>query len=164
VNGDVAFNSQFAEALKSCFMHIVRNSLDHGIELPVERVQASKPERGTLRFSCERSGDQVELHIADDGQGLALHRLYEKGVASGLFSAQERPTREAIAETIFHSGLTTSALVTQVSGRGVGMDAVRTFLTEQGATIRIALEQAGGELGHAPFTFIITVPESACGH
>jgi two-component system chemotaxis sensor kinase CheA len=164
VHGDIAFNSQFAEALKSCLMHIVRNSLDHGIEAPAERLKASKPGQGKLRFACERVGDRVQLHISDDGRGLALHKLYEKGVASGLFGTGEQPTRDAVADVIFRSGLSTSEAVTQVSGRGVGMDAVRTFLKEQGASIRIALKESGQKLGFAPFEFIVDVPLAACSH
>jgi two-component system chemotaxis sensor kinase CheA len=164
VHGDIAFNSQFAEALKSCLMHIVRNSLDHGIEAPADRLRARKPEQGTLRFLCERRGDRVELHISDDGRGLALHKLYEKGVASGLFGSSEQPTPETIADIIFRSGLSTSEAVTQVSGRGVGMDAVRTFLNEHGASIRIALKESGQKLGFAPFEFIVDVPLAACSH
>jgi HPt (histidine-containing phosphotransfer) domain-containing protein len=165
VNGDIAFNSQFAETLKSCCMHIFRNALDHGIEAPAERILANKPAQGKLHFVCERHADHLELHIGDDGQGLALHKLYDKGVANGLFNTNERPTRDAVADIIFHSGLSTAAQVTQVSGRGVGMDAVRTFLGEQGATIRIALkEPTGAELGFAPFEFLIHVPAAAYGH
>jgi HPt (histidine-containing phosphotransfer) domain-containing protein len=164
VNGDIAFNSQFAEALKSCLMHIVRNSLDHGIEAPADRLRAHKPEQGTLHFACERRGDRVELHISDDGRGLALHKLYEKGVAGGLFGSGEQPTCDAVADILFRSGLSTSEAVTQVSGRGVGMDAVRTFLNEQGATIRVALKEAGQKLGFAPFEFIVDVPLAACSH
>ena len=162
VQGDVGFNTQFAEALKSCFMHIVRNSLDHGIEMPADRLHMNKPERGTMHFACDPHGDRMELRIGDDGRGLALHRLYEKGLASGLFKPGERPAREAVAEIIFRSGLTTSDHVTQVSGRGVGMDAVRTFLKEQGATIRVALKDSAGELGFAPFEFVIDIPRTAC--
>ncbi len=164
VHGDIAFNSQFAEALKSCLMHIVRNSLDHGIEAPTDRLRARKPEQGTLRFACERRGDRVELRIGDDGRGLALHKLYEKGVAGGLFKPGEQPTPDAVADVIFRSGLSTSESVTTVSGRGVGMDAVRTFLKEQGASIRIALQESGQKLGFAPFEFIVDVPLAACSH
>ena len=164
VSGDIAFNSSFAEALKSCFMHILRNSLDHGIETPADRARANKPEQGSVRFACERRGERVELHISDDGRGLALGKLYEKGLANGLFTTAQRPTRDAVADLIFRAGLSTSTQVTQVSGRGVGMDAVRTFLKEQGATIRISLHEAGTVLGFAPFTFIIDVPRAACSH
>jgi two-component system chemotaxis sensor kinase CheA len=165
VNGDIAFNSAFAEALKSSLMHLLRNSLDHGIETPAERLRANKPEQGSVRIACERSGDRVELHISDDGRGLALDKLYVKGIDSGLFSATERPPPQAIAELIFRSGLSTSAGVTQVSGRGVGMDAVRTFLKEQGATVRVSLREAGAAArGFAPFLFIIDVPLAAYNH
>jgi len=164
-NGDVAFTSQFAETLKACCMHIFRNSLDHGIEAPADRIAAQKPAQGKIRFACERHADHVELHIGDDGQGLALHKLYAKGLASGLFAADERPARATVAEMIFASGLSTAAQVTQVSGRGVGMDAVRTFLKEQGAAIRIAMKDpAGTELGLAPFEFVIHVPTTAYRH
>ena len=163
VNCDIAVNSAFAEALKSCCMHINRNSLDHGIETPEERMTAHKPAQGKMRYACEQRGEHLELHISDDGRGLALHKLYEKGIAGGLFGAGERPTRNAVAETIFLPGVSTAAQLTQVSGRGVGMDAARTFLKELGATIRVAVaDPSGNELGFAPFEFIIDVPPSAC--
>jgi HPt (histidine-containing phosphotransfer) domain-containing protein len=161
---EIAFNSQFAEALKSSLMHILRNSLDHGIEAPQERQLANKPERGTVHVSCVRSGEKVELHIGDDGRGLALHKLYEKGVAAGIFDATQRPSRESIAEIIFRSGLSTSAQVTQVSGRGVGMEAARTFLEEQGAKIRVELQSTSEKLDFTPFEFVIEVPATAYTH
>lgn len=162
--GEFAFNSSFAEALKSSFMHILRNSLDHGIEAPEERLRVNKPAQGDVRFACIRRGTQVELHVSDDGRGLALHKLYEQGVAAGIFNATQRPTPEAVAELIFRSGLSTSSKVTQVSGRGVGMEAVRTFLKEQGANIRIGLQGSDTGQGYVPFEFIIEVPATAWAH
>lgn len=161
VNGDVAFNNTFAEALKISLMHIVRNSLDHGIESPQDRATAGKAEQGQVRFACERNGDALELHISDDGRGLALHKLYEKGVANGVFNGVERPSPEAVAELIFQSGLSTAAQVTQVSGRGVGMDAVRTFLEKEGGSIRIVLSKPGAEFGFTPFKFVLSLPATA---
>ena len=125
--------------------------------------------QGKVHFACTGEGDHVQLHISDDGRGLALHKLYEKGLAAGMFTAGEQPSREAIAEIIFQSGLSTSERVTQVSGRGVGMEAVRTFLKEQGASIRVALgqpgkEQAGKPLGFTPFEFVIDIPPDAYKH
>lgn len=163
-NAEISFNSQFAEALKSSFMHILRNSLDHGIEAPEDRARAGKKEQGTVRFACTRRDGKVELRIGDDGRGLALHKLLEKGVAAGIFTADQRPGRDEIAELIFRSGLSTSARVTQVSGRGVGMEAVRTFLKEQGAGVRIELGDSAQELGFTPFEFVIEVPASAYTH
>jgi HPt (histidine-containing phosphotransfer) domain-containing protein len=163
-DADIAFNSAFAEAMKGSLMHIVRNSLDHGIEAPTERVRAGKPEQGRLRFTCKHVSDKVELRISDDGRGLALHKLYEKGAAAGLFKDSVKPTRQQVADIIFLAGLSTSAQVTQVSGRGVGMDAVRTFLKEQGATVRIELQGAGTALELTPFEFVIDIPHAAYTH
>jgi two-component system chemotaxis sensor kinase CheA len=164
-HGDIAFTSQFAEAFKSCCMHLLRNSLDHGIEEPEERVRAGKPERGRVRVSCERRGELVEMRIADDGRGLALQHLYAKGRAGNLIDEAALPSRAQVAEVMFHSGLSTAERVTLVSGRGVGMDAVRTFLAEQGASIRVQLEHPDGtDLGYAPFQFVISIPSAACSH
>jgi len=163
VNGEISFNGEFAEALRSCFMHIQRNSLDHGIEAPADRLLAHKPEQGNMRFVCERHGEFVELRVSDDGRGLALQGLYAKGVGGGYFRTDERPTRQAVADVIFLAGVSTSPGVTQISGRGVGMEAVRTFLHEHGATIRIALaDPAGIAMDFAPFEFVITIPSAAC--
>jgi HPt (histidine-containing phosphotransfer) domain-containing protein len=163
-NGEVGFTSSFSEALKSSLMHIVRNSLDHGIEAPGDRVRANKPEQGTLRVACEQGEGHVELRVSDDGRGLALHKLYEKGVANGMFSPGTKPTHQEVADLVFNSGLSTAEQVTQVSGRGVGMDAVRVFLKEQGATVRIALKDTTPDFGFAPFEFVISVPEAAYKH
>jgi HPt (histidine-containing phosphotransfer) domain-containing protein len=162
----IAFNSAFSEALKGCLVHIVRNSLDHGIEMPDERVRAGKKEQGRLHIACRRAADKVEMRISDDGRGLPLHKLLAKGVSAGVLKDTDRPSRQEIAELIFLSGLSTSGQVTQVSGRGVGMDAVRTFLKEQGAGIRIALAEAepATALDYSPFEFVIDIPSSACEH
>lgn len=163
-SGDLAVNGPFAEALKSSLMHILRNSLDHGIEPPAERRLTNKPERGTVRLNCIQHGEKLELHVSDDGRGLALHKLYETGLAAGIFNTTERPSAQQVAEIIFRSGLSTASRVTQVSGRGVGMEAVRTFLEEQGAKIHVDLEKSGQELGFTPFTFVIEVPPTALSH
>jgi chemotaxis protein histidine kinase CheA len=143
-------------------MHMFRNSMDHGFETPEERKRLNKPEQGKIRIDCERHADYIELRIGDDGRGLALHKLYDKGMAGGIFLPEERPTRDAIADLIFRAGLSTAAQLTQISGRGVGMDVVRAFLKAQGATIHIELaEQSASELGFTPFQFIVHVPATA---
>jgi cytochrome b561/HPt (histidine-containing phosphotransfer) domain-containing protein len=166
MNAEIAFISAFAEALKSSLIHILRNSMDHGIEGPAERILAGKPQQGKVTFACERNGDGVVLRISDDGRGLSLHALHEKGLAGGLYAADDRPTREALADSIFRSGLSTAANVTDISGRGVGLDAVRVFLQEQGASIRVALDESGDTAlaGFARFAFVISVPPTALCH
>lgn len=162
---ELAVNTRFAEALKSSLMHILRNSLDHGIEGRAERRSSHKPEQGMVRVRATRTGEGMELRISDDGRGVALHKLYDRGVADGLFAGDERPTRAIVADMMFRPGLSTSEGVTQVSGRGVGMDAVRTFLREQGASIRVMLDDPSGlNMNFAPFGFIIDIPATACQH
>jgi HPt (histidine-containing phosphotransfer) domain-containing protein len=161
VDTDVGFISPFAEALKSSLMHVVRNSMDHGIEMPEERLRSGKPPAGTLSFTCELRDDHLDLHVRDDGRGLALHALFRKGVSLGLFQADDQPPRQDVADIVFRSGLSTAGQVTQVSGRGVGMDAARAFLAEQGASVAIVLLDEATELGFAPFEFVIRVPAAA---
>jgi len=162
---DLAVNTRFAEALKSSLMHILRNSLDHGIEGRAERVSSHKPEQGRVRVTATRAGAGIELRLSDDGRGLALHKLHDRGLSEGIFTAGQKPTRATVADMIFRPGLSTSETLTQVSGRGVGMDAVRTFLKEQGASIKIVLDDPDGlKMDFAPFGFIIDIPEAACKH
>jgi len=165
VNGDSIVTPKFAETFKNCLMHLLRNSLDHGIEAPADRVRANKPEQGTIRFVSNRKADHLELRIGDDGRGLALPRLFDKAVTEGIFGADDRPERATVAELIFRSGLSTAMQVTQVSGRGVGLDAVRTFLAEHGATIQVDLARpTATDLDVSPFAFVIRIPSSATGH
>jgi HPt (histidine-containing phosphotransfer) domain-containing protein len=165
VNGDTNVTPKFAETFKNCLMHLLRNSLDHGIESPADRARANKPERGTIRFVGNREADHLELRIGDDGRGLALPRLFDKAMTEGVFRADHRPDRVTVAELIFRSGLSTAAQVTEVSGRGVGLDAVRTFLAEHGATIRVDLPRpTATDLDVVPFEFVIRIPSSAIGH
>jgi two-component system chemotaxis sensor kinase CheA len=158
---EVRLTPRFGEALKASLVHIMRNSMDHGIESASERTAAGKSPAGILRFTCEPCEAGMRLRIGDDGRGLALHRLLEKGVAAGIFPAGTQPSAEAVAELIFRAGLSTAEEVTDISGRGVGMDAVRSFLAKEGADIRIELNSAqppGTPFDFAPFSFVITIP------
>jgi HPt (histidine-containing phosphotransfer) domain-containing protein len=156
------FSSDFAQALKSSLMHVVRNSMDHGIEAPEQRVQAGKSAEGNLTFACVEADQKMELHISDDGRGLALHKLYEKGVREGVFTEAQKPSTQEVAALIFHSGISTAEQVSDISGRGVGMDAVRTFMREQQADIRLEMAAVSGDsFGFTPFRFVITLPASA---
>ena len=157
-NVDIAFTAEFAEALSMSFMHIVRNAMDHGIETPSERMAVNKSESGRLRFHCENIDNAIQLHISDDGRGLALHKLFAKAVATGLFEQSDKPSPERVADLIFNAGLSTADQVTLVSGRGVGMDAVRRFLLDQGASIRVQLTEQKSTYDFTAFKFIIDLP------
>lgn len=156
----VHFSHTIAEPLKSSFMHIVRNCVDHGIESVKERLQASKSEQGTIFFEIHSKTNCVEIHIMDDGRGLALHKLYGIAITKNILSADQKYSPDDIAQLIFHSGLSTADKVTQVSGRGVGMEAVTAFLAKQGGNISInLLKVPKNELTFTPFEFIITIPD-----
>ena len=160
-HGEVAFNNKFAEALKGSLMHIVRNCMDHGIEKPELRTKMGKQAQGLVRFDCmPQSNGSIILRIRDDGRGLAMRKLYEKGISAGIFKEGSTPHPNEIADLIFNAGLSTADQVTQVSGRGVGMDAVRAFLGEQGAEISIVLDHPNEMLDFSPFEFVIKAPIS----
>jgi signal transduction histidine kinase len=147
-------------ALKNCFIHLLRNALDHGIETAEQRIELRKPPRGTIKVSAKESCDQIAIEVADDGQGLAMEKLRKKGIEAGLLN--ETATPYEIAELIFHQGLSTAAKLSQVSGRGVGMDAVRRFLHAERGTITVELMEPLSSNGHYyAFKLIITLPSEA---
>jgi two-component system chemotaxis sensor kinase CheA len=137
-------------------MHIVRNSLDHGIEAPEQRVAAGKPEQGRISFTCVEHEGGKQLRIHDDGRGLALHKLYEKGVANGVFSNAEKPTPAEVAELIFQSGLSTASQ-SDSGPPAAGWEWMLSvpFCRSRAAVVSIELDNPGGEFGFTPFTFVI---------
>ncbi len=113
------------EQLGDPLVHLLRNSIDHGIELPEERRAAGKPAKGTLVLSAEHSGGHVLIKIFDNGKGLDRDKIAAKGLERGLITDPESMTDKEIFNLIFHPGFSTADTVTSVSGRGVGMDVVK---------------------------------------
>jgi two-component system chemotaxis sensor kinase CheA len=107
-------------------VHLIRNCIDHGIESPEEREQAGKPRQGTISLAAQHSGANVVITVTDDGKGLDAERIRQKGVERGLFRADMELSEQEIWNTIFAPGLSTAKTVTSVSGRGVGMDVVKS--------------------------------------
>jgi two-component system, chemotaxis family, sensor kinase CheA len=127
------------EAIADPMTHLVRNAIDHGVETPSVRQAAGKPESGTLRLRAYHEGGIVTIELSDDGAGIDTARVGAKAVASGLVS-QERLSRMTEAEVmdfIFHAGFSTAEKVTNVSGRGVGMDVVRTSIGAIGGSVDV---------------------------
>lgn len=125
------------EAIKDPLTHIVRNSCDHGIETPDVRAQRGKPAEGTLALRAFHEGGQVIIEISDDGGGIDVERVKRKAVANGIIT-QEQASRMGEREAcmlIFAPGLSTAAAVTNVSGRGVGMDVVRSNIEKTGGQV-----------------------------
>jgi two-component system chemotaxis sensor kinase CheA len=136
---DTELDRQVLDLIKDPLTHMVRNSADHGLELPAERVAAGKPEQGTIRLSAYHEGGHIVICIADNGRGLNTARIKAKAIAGGLVSEADadKMTEAQIHRYIFAPGFSTAAEVTSVSGRGVGMDVVRTNIDQIGGTIEI---------------------------
>ena len=136
---DTELDRQVLDLIKDPLTHIVRNSADHGLELPADRAAAGKPEVGTIRLSAYHEGGHILICIADDGRGLNTERIKQKALDNGLASELdlEKMTEVQIHKFIFAPGFSTAAKVTNVSGRGVGMDVVRTNIDQIGGTIDV---------------------------
>jgi two-component system chemotaxis sensor kinase CheA len=127
------------EAIKDPLMHVIRNSCDHGIEAPEVRIQAGKPPQGLLALRAYHEGSQVNIEIADDGAGIDVATLKRKAIEKGLLrpeQADKLSEREALS-LIFHAGLSTAKTVTNFSGRGVGMDVVKSHIEKIGGVVDV---------------------------
>ncbi|MFM1891019.1 MAG: hypothetical protein RLZ44_96, partial [Pseudomonadota bacterium] len=131
------------EKIGDPLVHLVRNSLDHGIEMPEQRRAAGKPETGTVQLNAFHRGGNIVLEIRDDGRGLNRERILEKAVDRGLVAPEQHLSDQQIYELIFQPGFSTAEQVSDVSGRGVGMDVVRRNINELGGSIEI--ESTPGE-------------------
>ena len=137
---DTELDRQVLELIKDPLTHMVRNSADHGLETPAERANAGKPEKGTIKLSAYHEGGHIIISIADDGKGLDTKRIGEKALEKGLTTHEEleRMTEAQIHRFIFAAGFSTAAKVTNLSGRGVGMDVVRTNIEQIGGVVDVA--------------------------
>ena len=137
---DVELDREMIEMMRDPLVHIIRNSIDHGIEAPALRRMAGKRENGWLNVSARQSGNQIIIEICDDGQGIDTDRLVAKIAASGIRSEAELRAlgEQARLELVFEPGLSTKDTVTAISGRGVGMDVVRANVEQIGGRIDLA--------------------------
>ncbi len=136
---DTELDRTIIEAIKDPLTHLVRNSVDHGIELPEARKQAGKEASGVLKLRAFHEGGQVNIEISDDGAGLNGERIRQKAIERGLVSAQQlaRMSDRDIFNLIFLPGFSTAEKITNVSGRGVGMDVVKTNVEKIGGAVDI---------------------------
>lgn len=136
---DTELDRQVLDLIKDPLTHMVRNSADHGLESTADRVAAGKPEQGTIRVSAYHEGGHIIICIADNGRGLNTERIKAKIISNGLAteSELEKMTEAQVHKFIFAAGFSTAAIVTSVSGRGVGMDVVRNNIDQIGGTIDV---------------------------
>ena len=141
---DTEIDKSMIEKLLNPMMHIIRNCIDHGIEHPRERINAGKPAAGTILVRAGYAGTFVEIKIEDDGQGLDLDKIRRKAIEKGLLNEQDTVTEKELIPFIFRSGFSTSGQVSEVSGRGVGMDAARKMIRELRGDLQVETERGKG--------------------
>lgn len=154
--GSTEIDKSLIEKIVDPLTHLVRNSIDHGIEMPDKRVAAGKPEKGTVILSAEQKGGSIIISIIDDGGGLHRDKILDKARSNGLTVSDDMPDSE-VWQLIFQPGFSTAEAITDVSGRGVGMDVVRRNIESIGG--RIDIESSVGEGSaffiHLPLTLAI---------
>ena len=139
LGADTELDRQVLDLMKDPLTHMVRNSADHGIETPVERRAAGKPERGTIRLTARHEGGHIVIEVSDDGRGLDRSKIAAKVLKSGLATEAEvaKMSESQLQRFIFARGMSTAESVTNVSGRGVGMDVVQNNIDQIGGTIEV---------------------------
>lgn len=154
IGEDTELDRQILEMIKDPLTHMVRNSADHGIEQPAERLKSGKPEIGTIRLEACQEGGYIIIRISDDGRGLNIKRIREKIIQQGLATEDEVAAMndETVQQYIFRAGFSTAAQVTAVSGRGVGMDVVRSNIEKIGGTLELWSAEGQGS------AFTIKIP------
>jgi two-component system chemotaxis sensor kinase CheA len=177
---DTELDRSLIESIRDPLTHLIRNAVDHGIEPPAARVAAGKPRAGRLALRAFNESGRVTIEVSDDGGGIAFEKVRDKAVARGLVSAAEAATMppDRVLQFIFEPGFSTAATVTSVSGRGVGMDVVRTNIEAIGGTVDIHSVPGVGTTVrvHVPLTLAImpalvvrcgaerfAIPQSAVG-
>lgn len=153
-NAEGEMDRSVMERLVAPLEHMLRNAVDHGLELPDARKAAGKPETGLIRLELAREGADILLSLSDDGVGINVESVRNKAIAQGLMSAQSDLSDQEVIQFIFHAGFSTAEQVTQLSGRGVGMDVVSAELKQLGGAINIEFQPGKGTrfLIRLPFT------------
>jgi chemosensory pili system protein ChpA (sensor histidine kinase/response regulator) len=148
----VELDRSVLEKIGAPLEHMLRNSLAHGIELPAARLAAGKPETGRITINLRQESNEIALVLSDDGGGIDLEKLYRKAVERGILEHGQPLNDAERAQLIFASGLSTADTVSELAGRGVGMDVVRNEITSIGGRVDIATTRGGGT------TFAIYLP------
>jgi two-component system chemotaxis sensor kinase CheA len=159
IGKDTELDRTVVDALGDPLVHLIRNSLDHGLEGPEERQKAGKPATGTLNLSARHAGGNVVIEVRDDGRGINPVKVAEKAAERGLIGADAVETTDMAKaiELLFHPGFSTAEVTSDISGRGVGMDAVRTTIRELGGEVLMTSELGQGTVAQIrlPLTLAI---------
>lgn len=162
-NGYVVRN-QASGMLKNVFMHLIRNSMDHGVESPEERREKHKPAAGMIRLKLTAGDGAIAIGLSDDGRGLALARIRKIAIERELISSEEWLSDDEVARQIFRAGFSTAQQVTEVSGRGVGMDAVVNFLKRENGKVEIRFLDENVGADFRQFEMVVSLPDTFFVH
>ncbi len=156
--GRVEIDRSMLEKLTAPFEHMLRNSIDHGLEAKDKRAEIGKPEVGEIVLSLKQEGNELNLTLSDDGAGLNLPKILQKAREKGLVKPDEQLTDEQIMYLIFEPGFSTADAVTQLSGRGIGMDVVKSEISDLGGRIQLDSQPGQGSTFtlHLPLTLAVT--------
>jgi two-component system, chemotaxis family, sensor kinase CheA len=151
---EIAMDKAVLDAISEPLLHLIRNAVDHGIESPESREQQRKPRIGTIKLTASRTENHVSISVSDDGAGVVPEKLKEIFIKKGLIKPEEVESLQDkdIIEMLFKPGVSSAKKVTEVSGRGVGLDVVRNSVKELGGTVNIATEEGKGT------TFFMNLP------
>jgi len=143
------------ERLADPLTHMIRNALDHGIETPAERIAAGKPDEGVVQISAEHKGGRIIIQLSDDGRGINRDRVRAKAIEKGLIAPEAVLSDEEVDQLIFAPGFSTAATVSNISGRGVGMDVVKRNVQELGG--RVVIRSTPGKGSTVSLTLPLTL-------
>jgi two-component system chemotaxis sensor kinase CheA len=161
VGGTTEIDKGLIEKLVDPLTHLIRNSIDHGVELPDVRTAAGKPAKGNVILGAEQRGGSIIITITDDGAGLNKQRILEKAMANGLDVSEDMPD-EKVWPLIFEAGFSTAEAVTDVSGRGVGMDVVRRNIESIGGIVEIESTQGEGSVFRIRLPLTLAIVDGMC--
>ncbi len=155
---EIELDRSVLEKMTAPFEHLLRNAIAHGLEMAEQRAQAGKAAIGEIRLSLRHESNEVVFELSDDGAGLDIARIRQKALENGTISADEEVSDEQVMQLIFTAGLSTAQEITEVSGRGVGMDVVRSEITALGGRIDVSSEAGRGVRFsiHLPLTLAVT--------
>ncbi len=156
--GQVEVDRSVLERITAPFEHMLRNSVAHGVEPSAERLAKGKPDLGEIKIEVRQEGNEIVLAVTDDGAGLNYERIRAKAVSQGLLKAEDSPSDAEVAEFIFHPGFSTASEVTQLAGRGVGMDVVKSEIAALGGRVELTSETGRGTKFtiYLPLTLAVT--------
>ena len=160
----VRIKNKYSDVIKNVFTHLLRNSIDHGIESIEEREQKNKSPQGKIQILMDYEDENAKIVLNDDGRGLAINRIKNKALENGDIKDSQTLKPADVANLLFLSGVSTAEKLTDISGRGVGMDAVKSYLEQHNANIKINLKENDPEFkkDFVPFELELTLPMNMC--